>query len=464
MAPHKFLLSGKAVVIALLLFAAAPPVLAQVSPPAADSLLQQLQAQKIEAEARAAEAEKREREAEINRLTEQARQEKFRAAEAEQRARGAERKQDVLTAKSELENSAYARLEVIVGLSIGFFGILITLIVLFITLRTEKAAVASAIDAGKRGIEEIQERAKEAVAEIEEKTHEAEAHLREILENKIISDKLLEEITQNHKFAQTSPAFETLESGQDRAPNANVAREALAMPPRTANEFRTLIIHLQIREAWTDMLEAAQQMRLLHGEVDSDFVFARLNEGVALNKLKRHDEEVNVYDDVIARVDASPDAGLRQWAASAGVNKGVTLIGQRRFDDAIAAFDDVIVLYGAATELALREHAANARLNKGVLFFALNRFDDAIAEYDVVIEGYGAASEAGLREVVTRAFYYKVRTYAKRGLVAEAITVLQEMLRAGHPLPLKQIADVTDFDSIREHPDFKKFLKENGAA
>ncbi|MCK9993826.1 MAG: hypothetical protein Dbin4_02346 [Alphaproteobacteria bacterium] len=137
--------------------------------------------------------------------------------------------------------------------------------------------------------------------------------------------------------------------------------------------------------------------------------------------MKRHDEEIDVYDDVIARVDASPDAGLRQWAASAGVNKGVTLIGQRRFDD-------------------------------------------AIAEYDVVIEGYGAASEAGLREVVTRAFYYKVRTYAKRGLVAEAITVLQEMLRAGHPLPLKQIADETDFDSIREHPDFKKFLKENGAA
>lgn len=117
MALHKFFLSGKAAVIALLLCAATPAVLAQGSPPAHDSLLQQLQVQSKEAEDRAAEAEKREREAEINRLTEQAQQEKSRADAAEQRAGEAERKQDVLTAKSELENSAYARLEIIVSAS-----------------------------------------------------------------------------------------------------------------------------------------------------------------------------------------------------------------------------------------------------------------------------------------------------------------------------------------------------------
>lgn len=109
MARIRFVRSGMAAVIALLLFAAAPPVLAQVSAPAADSLLQQLQAQKIEAEARAAEAERREREAEINRLTNQAQQAQARADAEAQRNLAAQRELLIQQAKTELHNSATAK-------------------------------------------------------------------------------------------------------------------------------------------------------------------------------------------------------------------------------------------------------------------------------------------------------------------------------------------------------------------
>lgn len=247
MAPHKFLLSGKAAVIALLLFAAAPPVLAQVSPPAADSLLQQLQAQKIEAEARAAEAEKREREAEINRLTEQARQEKFRADAEAQRNLAAQSELFIQQAKTELHNSAYSRLEIIAGVSIGFFGVLITAIVVFFALNTKETAIAAA----KAGVEDIR-------GKLEARLVEAEALLEKIRKHETDAEKIVKALRPG----------EVVNTPEDRKTIADAARVALARSPRdrSANEFRTLIIHLQIREAWTDMLEAAQQMRLLHGE------------------------------------------------------------------------------------------------------------------------------------------------------------------------------------------------------
>jgi hypothetical protein len=59
------------------------------------------------------------------------------------------------------------------------------------------------------------------------------------------------------------------------------------------------------------------------------------------------------------------------------------------------------------------------------------------------------------------ALYNKARAYARKNSVAEVITALQAMIKAGHPLNHQQIADEADFGTIRNDPDFKKFLDEN---
>lgn len=78
-----------------------------------------------------------------------------------------------------------------------------------------------------------------------------------------------------------------------------------------------------------------------------------------------------------------------------------------------------------------------------------------------MIERYGAATEAGLRERVAMALYNKACVYARKGSAADAIMALQTMRTVGRPLDLEQIANDSDFDSIRDDPAFKKFLEEN---
>ena len=560
--------------IGLLLFAAAPalaadgtriaPQLAQLQ--AQDSLLEQLQSRTREAETRAAEAERREREAEINRLTDQAQQAQARADAEAQRNLAAQRELFIQQAKTELQNSAYSRLEIIVG----GFGALITAIVVFFAWNTKETAIAAA----KAGVEDVRKTLVERLTEAEKllaKLHKHETDFNERLRNLLPG--------------------EAPKSEEDRKTVAEVAREANAKPPgkRTADEYRAIIINLLMQKKWPEMLTAAQQMRLLH-EADEDFAFARFNEGyafgqlgrseeaiaayddivarygaareaalrervvralvnkgvrlgalnrideeiavydeviagygaareaalreevaralvnkgVALGHLNRHEEAIKVYDDVVAHYGAASEVTLRQLVAMALVNKGVRLRELHRSEEAIAAYDDVVARFGAASEAGLREEVAIALVNKGITLGTLNRSEEEIALYDDVVTRYGAASEAGLREQVARALYNKgvvlgqldrreeaiavyddvvarygaageagVReqvamalynkacAYARKGSVADAITALQTMREAEHPLDLKQIANETDFDSIRDDPAFKKFLEEN---
>ncbi|MSP42538.1 MAG: hypothetical protein EXR08_04125 [Alphaproteobacteria bacterium] len=347
MSSHNLLRSGKAA--AVLLLPCAAPVTAAAEnntppPPRVlqqlrDAELRQLQSRASEAEIRAEQAERRERDAQLEKLTDQVKQAQNRASTEEQLKLAAQRELFIQQAKAELQNNAYSRLEIITSVSIAFFGILITIIVLIITLRTERAAIA----AGRKGIEEIQEQAKESVAEIEKKREEAEAHLTEIRENKIKSDEMRQ--TQEKSYASASASFsnEVPKSKEDRKTVADSAQEARAKLPRdrTANEFRAIIIDALTEKNWFEMLKAAQQVQLLH-EGDDDFAFARFSEAYALGEWGRHEDAITVYGDVIARYGAATEAGLREQVARALVNKGVTLSQLGRHKEEIAVYEKVI--------------------------------------------------------------------------------------------------------------------------
>lgn len=388
--------------IGLLLFAAAPalaadgtriaPQLAQLQ--AQDSLLEQLQSRTREAETRAAEAERREREAEINRLTDQAQQAQARADAEAQRNLAAQRELFIQQAKTELQNSAYSRLEIL----IAGLGVLITLLVVFFALRTEKTAVAEAV----KGVGE----------EIKARVAETEALLAKMREHETAANKILRSL----------PPAEAPKSAEDRETVAEVAREANAKPPRdrTADEYRAIIINLLIANRWDEMLEAAQQMRLLFSENSQDFIFARFQEAHALSQLDRQKEAVAVYENVIAHYAAAPVTDQREWLPAAWIGKGVAHGKLNSFEEEIAAYNEVLALCGAAP---------------------------------------GDKSED--REWEAMAFFNKAAAYARQGKAKQTITTLQGMLKAGHPLCQEQIRNTPHFDSIRDDPAFKKFLEEN---
>ncbi len=432
--------------IALLLFAAVPATVTVMAaedkgpvgaaPQVRDVLLEQLQTQAREAEARASEAGRRERDAEIKRLADQAREAQAGLGQAEQRAREAELRQAVLQVKSDLQDNAYARLEIL----IGAFGALITVVVIFFAWNTRESAIAAA----KSGVEDIR-------GKLEARLVEAET----------LVAKLRDHETDAGMIVRNLRPGTTPESKADQKTVADVAKLAAAKPPRdrSAEEYRAIIIDLFTRGKWPEMLTAAQQMRLLH-EGDDDFGFARFNEAFALEQLERP-EAIAAWDDVRAHYENSTVSGAKELAVSALVNKGSALGRLGRPMDSIAVSEEVIDLYGANDTPSLQRLAAFARINKGVALGQSGPPENEIAVYDDLIAHYDANKWPEMGDVVATAYFNKARAYARQGVVAETITTLQSMLGAGCLLNHQQVADVPDFDPIRNDPAFKKFLDEN---
>ena len=80
---------------------------------------------------------------------------------------------------------------------------------------------------------------------------------------------------------------------------------------------------------------------------------ATLLVGMILGELGRTDEEIAVYDDVVARYGDDPEPALREQTARALFNKGVTLGQLNRSDEEIVVYDDVVARYGDDPDPAL---------------------------------------------------------------------------------------------------------------
>jgi tetratricopeptide (TPR) repeat protein len=88
-------------------------------------------------------------------------------------------------------------------------------------------------------------------------------------------------------------------------------------------------------------------------------------------------------------------------------NAGIALGQLKRTDEAIAVFDEVVSRYGSAPEATLRLLVANALLNKSMTLGLLKKLEETILVCDEVVSRYGSAPEGGLRELVADAFNVK---------------------------------------------------------
>lgn len=127
---------------------------------------------------------------------------------------------------------------------------------------------------------------------------------------------------------------------------------------------------------------------------------ALFNRAVTLGNLKRNEEAITTYEQIIAtyRTDTAP--GIREQVAKALFNKGVRHGKMGNNDKAIATYDQVIKTYQADTAPAIREQVAKALINKGVRHGKMGDNDKEIATYDQVIETYHDDTAPSIREQV----------------------------------------------------------------
>jgi hypothetical protein len=90
---------------------------------------------------------------------------------------------------------------------------------------------------------------------------------------------------------------------------------------------------------------------------------ARLNRGLALAALARHEEAVAEFDAALAMSPGNP---------AAHYNRGISLFNLGRYGDAVAAYDNA---------LSIAPDHVKALNNRGLTLQALNRHDEALASY-----------------------------------------------------------------------------------
>ncbi|MBV6506564.1 MAG: hypothetical protein ILNGONEN_02143 [Syntrophorhabdaceae bacterium] len=156
---------------------------------------------------------------------------------------------------------------------------------------------------------------------------------------------------------------------------------------------------------------------------------ALVNKGITLGELKRNEEEIAVYDEVVKRFGDASEAELREQVAEALVNKGITLGTLNRSEDEIAVYDEVVKRFGGASEEELREQVAKALVNTGVTLVKLNRHEEVIAVCDEVVKRFENASEAAVRELVARALIIKAAALETLNRHEEMIAVCDEVVK-----------------------------------
>ena len=108
-----------------------------------------------------------------------------------------------------------------------------------------------------------------------------------------------------------------------------------------------------------------------------------------------------MFGEIADRLAGSSDGDRRVREAKALVNKGVTLGTLGRSEEEIGVYDDVVARFGGAAELALLEPVARALVNKGVALGTLGRSEESIGVYDDVVARFGPSStvRAASREI-----------------------------------------------------------------
>ncbi len=329
---------------------------------------------------------------------------------------------------------------ILISALIGFFSLVVAGVVIFFTLRFGKAAVAEAkqgIAAEVKEIRAMLDDARKIMARIE-------GHEQSLIE----------------KLAGLAPG-ETPTDEADRTALRDIALGAQSKPrgERTPDDYSALVMVAAMDKDWLAMERRAGAMAYLFEDADLESqCFALISRGYALGELGRSVEELAAYDDVVNRFGASDAPALREYVAQALVNKGNRL----GHGDALAAYDEVERRFGASDAPALREQVAKALFNKGVRLGEAGRHDDALAAYAEVERRFGASDAPAMREYVAKALFNKACVCAQLDRVTDCIAALSQWRDRTDRLDCDQIARDSDFDTIRERPTFRAFLKANG--
>lgn len=181
----------------------------------------------------------------------------------------------------------------------------------------------------------------------------------------------------------------------------------------------------------------------------SDRVHAALfNKGVVLAQLGRTEEAIACYDQLVAEVGRSREAGLQESAVRALFNKGTRLTSLARLEEAIAVYDSLIQDYASTGTPDLLLAVSKALINKGIALAELDRSAEAVAVLDEVATRWSSSPDPRLRERAARALLNKASALIQLGQRELALETYGHILErfAGEKEPgVRELVEIARF-------------------
>ena len=302
----------------------------------------------------------------------------------------------ILEARDEIENSAYARLEILIAV----LGAVLAVVIVAFAFRTERMAVAAATKA-------IEEERKEIAALLAT----ARSTVEQIQTHELQAAQASERVTEIVRKAIEGKA---LNEG-DRQALTDAAAEISSKPSTdlSEREFVLRIAEAVANEESEKVLELTRAFRRLHRTETAISTSLDFEVG-ALIELNRPEEAIDVSIELEQRFGDSPQTNARG-------------------------------------------HAIGVRVGHTNALTKLGRLGEAHAVLD---EFFERANETPLgRANIGRAHYNRACLYALAGDVDKVSVELEKMIASDPSLNKKEVEDDSDFDAIREDPKFKAVVK-----
>lgn len=337
------------------------------------------------------------------------------------------------------------------------FGALLTGLIIFFALRTERTASAAAsaaareeIRSGKAIIDEAVEASRKLLVEAERVLDEIRSNRGQAYEH-IASIRAAVEIARRSNLEDQGevsgggPSISTAEGEQLRqAASTIVSREQRTW---SVEEFKVLLAAAFSSGDLDRAHDLAIAMRVVHQ--DPSVVAHALNsEGVALARMNRGEEALATYDRVIERFGSFDDISVQESVAKAMRNRGVRLSRLDKKDDALAAYEAVIERYAASESPIIRLARSAALRNAAAVCGHLGREEDKSKLLQKCFEEYQDDPSPDVRAVGLRAGIELAAATpeADRGAAVSAIEAILRSLEG---------ASGPEFDGVRRTASLK---------
>jgi tetratricopeptide (TPR) repeat protein len=210
-------------------------------------------------------------------------------------------------------------------------------------------------------------------------------------------------------------------------------------------------IELRVHVAWAavnkgfDLIEGEQNSRAaelystLTPQLPPEGAFLEplsqglMNWAIALDKLGRHPEEMEVYDRIQDVLEGAVDDRTTRFLAWAFINKGITLASQQRYETAVAMYDVVLRRWWAPTfpvqtPIGIHEAMAAVLRHRAEALRAMGEPEAAVADIDRAVDRYLGAGDSGIEGEIAWAMLTKALVQESLGQRVEALRTCDSLI------------------------------------